>query len=93
MYEAIQFYKRAVQLVPDIEFRLYESTKVKLRERFDHEEKLDSLNTDSLSINKDEDEEAEDDDTDLFTKLSRIVNRNQCVCFPLFEQSVRATLF
>lgn len=27
LYEAIQFYRRAVQLVPDIEFKLYESTK------------------------------------------------------------------
>lgn len=27
LYEAIQFYKRAVQLVPDIEIRLYESIK------------------------------------------------------------------
>lgn len=29
MYEAIQYYKKAVQLVPDIEFRLYESMKTK----------------------------------------------------------------
>lgn len=27
LYEAIQFYRRAVQLVPDIEFKLYESSK------------------------------------------------------------------
>jgi F-box protein 9 len=33
LYEAIQFYRRAVQLVPDIEFRLYDANKVKPRER------------------------------------------------------------
>lgn len=27
LYEAIQFYKKAVQLVPDIEFKIYESFK------------------------------------------------------------------
>lgn len=29
LYEAIQYYRRAVQLVPDIEFRLYEATKLR----------------------------------------------------------------
>lgn len=33
LYEAIQFYRRAVQLVPDIEFRLYDASKLKPRER------------------------------------------------------------
>lgn len=33
LYEAIQFYRRAVQLVPDIEFRLYDTSKLKPRER------------------------------------------------------------
>jgi F-box protein 9 len=33
LYEAIQFYRRAVQLVPDIEFRLYDASKAKPRER------------------------------------------------------------
>jgi hypothetical protein len=33
LYEAIQCYRRAVQLVPDIEFRLYDANKLKPRER------------------------------------------------------------
>jgi F-box protein 9 len=33
LYEAIHFYRRAVQLVPDIEFRLYDASKLKPRER------------------------------------------------------------
>lgn len=89
LYEAIQFYKRAVQLVPDIEFRLYESTKVK-PQRYDPDGRIDQINSDSHAVNKEEYEETEDEDgdSDLFSRLSRIVSRNQCVCFPSFEQSV-----
>ncbi|XP_043491109.1 F-box only protein 9 [Polistes fuscatus] len=89
LYEAIQFYKRAVQLVPDIEFRLYDSTKIKTRERFESDDSLGSIENDAQNAdNNDEDEEEEDkDERDLFVKLSRIINRNQCVCFPQFEQS------
>jgi F-box protein 9 len=35
LYEAIQFYRRAVQLVPDVEFRLYDASKLKPRERLE----------------------------------------------------------
>jgi len=31
---------------------------------------------------------SDEEEIDLFLKLSKIVNRNQCVCFPKFEQSV-----
>lgn len=82
-YEAIQFYKRAVQLVPDIEFRLYESTKVKPTD--DNDEILDNdytVNDENENHNEEDEEE-----TDLFVKLCKIVNRNQRVCFPKFEQS------
>ncbi|XP_029161839.1 F-box only protein 9 isoform X3 [Nylanderia fulva] len=87
-YEAIQFYKRAVQLVPDIEVRLYESTKAKTRDRFDSDDNLDTLDNDfSTSNDSKNHNEADEKETDLFLKLSKIVNRNQCVCFPKFEQS------
>lgn len=32
LYEAIQFYRRAVQLVPDIEFKLHDASKAKQKE-------------------------------------------------------------
>lgn len=35
LYEAIQYYRRAVQLVPDIEFRIYESNKLKLKDKLE----------------------------------------------------------
>ncbi|KAK2588306.1 hypothetical protein KPH14_004324 [Odynerus spinipes] len=89
LYEAIQFYKRAVQLVPDIEFRLYESTKIKSRERFEPEDNLGNIENDphSTDDNDRDGEEDTEDEADLCLKLSRIVNRNQRVCCPKFEQS------
>lgn len=84
-YEAIQFYKRAVLLVPDIEFRLYESTKAKSNDD-KHEGFVDDSNsTDDRAENCNEEYEEE---SDLFVKLCKIVNRNKCVCFPKFEQNV-----
>lgn len=82
-YEAIQFYKRAVQLVPDIEFRFYESTNLKTTD--DSVETLDNdytVNDENENHNEEDEEE-----TDLFTKLCKIVNQNQRVCFQKFEQS------
>lgn len=93
-YEAIQFYKRAVQLVPDIEVRLYESTKTKVRDKFDADDSLGTLDNDfSTTTDSENHNEADEEETDLFSKLSKIVNRNQCVCFPKFEQNVSISLF
>ncbi|XP_015117519.1 F-box only protein 9 [Diachasma alloeum] len=85
LYDAIRFYKRAVQLVPDIEFRLYESTKPKAREKFEKDEKKIVFEGDRDDEDIDDDEES--DDGDLLTKLSRILAKSQCVCSPRFEQS------
>lgn len=76
-------------MVPDIEVRLYESTKAKTRDRFDSDDNIDTLDNDfSTSNDSKNHNEADEEETDLFLKLSKIVNRNQCVCFPKFEQSV-----
>ncbi|XP_076301269.1 F-box only protein 9 [Lasioglossum baleicum] len=82
-YEAIQFYKRAVQLVPDIEFRLYESTKM-----IPINDNLETLDNDTGSVDKNDENhnDEEDEESDLFFKLCKIVNSNKCVCFPKFEQ-------
>lgn len=88
-YEAIQFYKRAEQLVPDIEIRLYESTKTKVRDKFDADDNLDTLDNDFSTTNDSENHnDADEEETDLYNKLSKIVNRNRCVCFPKLEQYV-----
>lgn len=94
LYEAIQFYKRAVQLVPDIEFRIYEATKIKgTRERIEAEEKIYEAQEPESSVVTNEIEEQEEfddlmDESDLYARISKIVNRNQRVCFPKFEQNV-----
>ncbi|GLH13821.1 F-box only protein 9-like [Gryllus bimaculatus] len=81
LYEAIQFYRRAVQLVPDIEFRLYDSSK-KVKERLEEERNLEVEHVFEPSEISDED----DDNLDLLTHLQRIFNRVRCVCVPLHEQ-------
>jgi F-box protein 9 len=88
LYEAIQFYRRAVQLVPDIEFRLYESTKPKLCEKIDADEKsiLEKTNKDDgVEL---EDLELEENDSDILGKLAKIIGKNGCLCSPHHEQSV-----
>ncbi|XP_034943127.1 F-box only protein 9 [Chelonus insularis] len=85
LYDAIRFYKRAVQLVPDIEFKLYESMKPKVRDKYEtadtieFEKKVNDVRECTETIN-----DIEEDD--LINKLSRIVSRNQYVCYPRFEQ-------
>lgn len=76
VYEAIQYYKRAVQLVPDVESRLYEFFKLKSRDGFECDEGPEIKEKDNY-----------DEDGDLMARLSKIICQNQCVCFPLVEQS------
>lgn len=72
---------------------MYESTKAKTRDRFDADDKLDTLDNDYSTSNDSENyNEVDEEETDLYLKLSKIVNRNQCVCFPKFEQSVSILL-
>ena len=90
LYEAVCFYKKAVQLVPDIEFRLYEQTKAK--EKADSKDIENPVTLDCDSQNENNEDNMSDDsdiEMDLFLKLSRIVNSNQMVCFPQYEQNVR----
>ncbi|XP_011495663.1 PREDICTED: F-box only protein 9 [Ceratosolen solmsi marchali] len=87
LYEAIQFYRRAVQLVPDIEFRLYESTKPKLRENIDSDEKL-TLETSFHDNGVDLQElDGEENDGDILGRLAKVIGKNGCVCSPHLEQS------
>ena len=89
LYEAIQFYRRAVQLVPDIEFRLYESTKSKPREKIDNDEKivLQQTNSDNVHVES-EDLDIDENNCDILGRLSRIVEKNGYVCCPCYEQIV-----
>ncbi|KAI4459644.1 f-box only protein 48-related [Holotrichia oblita] len=87
MYEAIQFYRRAVQLVPDIEFKLEDSFKNKVR--IDNEED----NHDYTKITKgdedctdDMDSDDEIDESTFLQRIERKVNKNNLLCIPKVEQ-------
>uniref|UniRef100_A0A1B6DUW8 F-box only protein 9 n=1 Tax=Clastoptera arizonana TaxID=38151 RepID=A0A1B6DUW8_9HEMI len=83
LYEAIQFYRRAVQLVPDIEFKIYESTKQKQRldipETEDVQECIEVLNSGEEEFNPEL--------TDLLSHLQKIVNRTGYIFTPKIHQT------
>ncbi|XP_075228192.1 F-box only protein 9 isoform X2 [Lycorma delicatula] len=85
LYEAIQFYRKAVQLVPDIEFKLYESSKQRPPER-------NILENNEGEVCDNETEETQelcddnDDDADMLIRLQRYVNKTRSVCCPNHEQ-------
>ncbi|XP_023726122.2 F-box only protein 9 [Cryptotermes secundus] len=86
--EAIHFYRRAVQLVPDIEFRLYDASKLKPRERHEIDNSADDLEVghDQEVDSGSEDDDDDDSDTDLLSHLQRLFSRSMCVCTPHHEQ-------
>ncbi|KDR08236.1 F-box only protein 9 [Zootermopsis nevadensis] len=93
LYEAIQFYRRAVQLVPDIEFRLYDTSKLKPRERREigNSEDNSEVNPDQeVNCGSDDDDggggDEEEEDTDLLSCLQRLFSHSMCVCTPHHEQ-------
>ncbi|XP_014236580.1 F-box only protein 9 [Trichogramma pretiosum] len=83
LYEAIQFYRRAVQLVPDIEFRIYESTKPKPREEIEPEKQVSSeiIKCDRKSLET-------QDDSNIFEKFSNDVEKTGQVCLLNNEQEM-----
>ncbi|XP_039285494.1 F-box only protein 9 [Nilaparvata lugens] len=86
LYEAIHFYKKAVQMVPDIEFRLYEETSKQARQTHDVEVISEhNLRTDDEYINEDSEDDC-DNRISLLARLQRIVNRTHCVCQPKDQQ-------
>uniref|UniRef100_A0A1B6H0D2 Uncharacterized protein n=1 Tax=Cuerna arida TaxID=1464854 RepID=A0A1B6H0D2_9HEMI len=86
LYEAIQFYRRAVQLVPDIEFRLYESTNqrpaVETPERAEDETEEDNLELEE----EEEVEEFDPSQSDLTSHLQRVMSKSYCICQPKVPQ-------
>ncbi|KAK6626543.1 hypothetical protein RUM44_009016 [Polyplax serrata] len=84
LIEAIRFYRRAVQLVPDIEFKLCDALGNKGCSR--EPEKYDGMGSDT---DAEEADEHVDSPIDLMVKLQRIVTRSKSICRPAREQ--RAT--
>nr|CAD7573266.1 unnamed protein product [Timema californicum] len=90
LYEAIQFYRRAVQLVPDIEFRLYDASKPKPRDRQDTESTEDGLETPAEQDVKaySDDDDNDDEGEDLLSRLQRFFSRSCSLCVPQYEQTM-----
>ncbi|XP_071451212.1 F-box only protein 9 [Hetaerina americana] len=100
LYEAIQWYRRAVQLVPDIESRLYKSQHLaRTTENEDDDTSVESdyearveANEEEIDedLDKSDDEvskdEEEEDDGFLTAKLQRIFARKQPICQTEVEQ-------
>ncbi|XP_077285056.1 F-box only protein 9 [Arctopsyche grandis] len=84
LYEAIKFYKRAVQLVPDIELRIYENTKMKTMIKNDTARKT----PESSNVTKKKDVEApkEVEAGDVLANIGKIVLKNGYMCVPAFDQ-------
>lgn len=86
LYEAIQFYRRAVQLVPDIEFRLH--TRGKNIEYETEETLKDAILTE---VYEDHDNSCDDDDKeikDLYNHIQRKMIKSPFMCIPASEQKV-----
>ncbi|RZC10193.1 F-box only protein 9, partial [Asbolus verrucosus] len=82
LYEAIQFYRRAVQLVPDIEFRLDNITKNKpVRER-----KLSEDGSDKSEENDDSDDDDEIREGELLQRIQKKLGKVSAICIPKIEQ-------
>lgn len=81
-YEAIQFYRKAVQIVPDIEFKLDYRTKHLYEVISDSDESEESDNSSNDSDDNEIIEEGQ-----LLSQIQKKVSKNGCICSPKFEQS------
>ncbi|KAK0173397.1 hypothetical protein PV328_006603 [Microctonus aethiopoides] len=93
LYDAIRFYKRAVQLVPDIELRLYESSKSKISDKLENNDGLKTLSSGAQNVyenvgnDDDDDDDDDNDENDFLEQLTKNSGHNHCVCFPQHEQN------
>lgn len=78
LYEAIQFYRRAMTLVPDIEFRVHHQNVLEWNENYTGQGERD----DSAS----EDELDHEEIQDLVLRFQALASSSQAVCIPQFDQ-------
>lgn len=89
LYEAVKFYRQAVQLVPDIETRLYEASKAKSQpievelETLSLEETREQISSAEGGGVEEEDEE----EGDMLLRFQRVFLRERTVCQPKFPQN------
>ena len=89
--EAIKHYKRAMQLVPDIEKKMYKAPRLKKDEDQEAELAFDLKITDDADSEEEAEEEDEtpeacdesddsDESTDLFAEFQKHLQQNRAVC-------------
>ncbi|KAJ3640634.1 hypothetical protein Zmor_027186 [Zophobas morio] len=84
LYEAIQFYRRAVQLVPDIESRIDNVPRNKpLQEHIPEDENSDK---EEYNESDDEDEDEEIKDGELQQRIQKKFSKMSAICSPKQEQ-------
>lgn len=89
--EAIYFYRRAVQLVPDIEFRVAELLPSYKKDNGDEQSSGDeSADDDDDGYNQDVSHQGDTHNAinveDFITRFARLCNRNGKICLPEFDQ-------
>ncbi|KAK5650944.1 hypothetical protein RI129_001973 [Pyrocoelia pectoralis] len=87
LYEAIQFYRRAVQLVPDIEFRLHTRAK---NVSIEHETEETLKDVIRAEVYEDQNNSCDDDKEikDLYNHIQRKMIKSPFMCIPANEQKV-----
>ncbi|XP_045133881.1 F-box only protein 9-like isoform X2 [Portunus trituberculatus] len=78
LYEAIQFYRRAMTLVPDIEFRVHHQNMLEWSENY----QTQGEGEDTTS----EDELDQEEIQDLVFRFQALASSSQAVCIPQFDQ-------
>lgn len=82
LYEAIEFYRKAVQLVPDIEFR----SDIKVNKQKDSQDSLDSESDREI---QEESEDEEDENAELLQRIQKKLGKLSTICVPKHEQRVQ----
>ncbi|KAL4703193.1 hypothetical protein ACJJTC_004869 [Scirpophaga incertulas] len=79
LYEAIQYYKRAMQLMPDVERHLYESSELRADTP---EEEPKVVEVERREVEADSDDENAVEGEDLLIRLQRIITNKGLFCEP-----------
>lgn len=89
LYEAVHFYKRAIQLVPDIEFQVSSdaSSKSNQNSEDDFDVEQDRSNKPALKA-KDAGTVEDDELHDLTARFLKLVLKTNQICFPEYEQKM-----
>lgn len=79
LYEAIQFYRKAMTLVPDIEFRVHRQNVLEWNESY----RTPASDSEEPTV---EDDLSDEELQDLVLRFQRVLTPSQAVCVPQFDQ-------